>query len=270
MCDTISHHISIVYRISHNALLHGCNGAGPSRSPDSLPWPAQWLGIQYRLYGSSSPRPIIFRISANATHRYQDGASCTSSVRPVSVQCPCAPLGMGMDGDGWGWIQDQQAVEEADARNVQCLAYQGHLLYLLTLTVALESWQFMLDHFQCSNVCQGDRGTPMRHQLQPQIQVLPRLGESAQSRGQGRLVMPNTYCSQTWPTRTYSNLCWSSWASAAAPPPTPSPQRRPQFRVHCHLNQMSRRSTSHYDHTHQHTQAHTHMLCAVRRAPLSM
>jgi hypothetical protein len=140
----------------------------------------------------SSPRPIIFRISANATHRYQDG------VRPVSV---CLPLW------GWGWdgfkINKQWRKQTPETFN----AYQGHLL-TLTVAVAVESWQFMLDHFQCSNVpmfqCSNVpmfqcSNVPMyvketeahtfghsaiRHQLQPQIQVLPR-GECRECREQG-------------------------------------------------------------------------------------
>jgi hypothetical protein len=163
------HLASYIYRISHNALLHG---AGPSRSPDSLPWPAQWLGIQghTRAYKGIQYNTDCTAPRVQSTPDHLSDKCQRIGTKMVYVQCPCAcPFG---DGDGWGWmdgdgfkINKQWRKQTPETFN----AYQGHLL-TLTVAVAVESWQFMLDHFQCSNVpmfqcsnvCQADRGTHIR------------------------------------------------------------------------------------------------------------
>ena len=169
----------------------------------------------------------------------------------VYVQCPCAcPFGDG-DGDGMDSRSTSSGGSRRPKRSMPTKATYLHL-----------QWQWRWNRgnscstisnvpmFQCSNVPMYVKETeahirPFGISCSHKSKCcLGESAESVESRGQGRLVMPNTYCSQTWPTRTYSNLCWSSWASAAAPPPTPSPQRRPLFRVDCNLHQMSRRSTS--------------------------
>jgi len=197
----------------------------------------------------------------------------------VYVQCPCAcPFG---DGDGMDSRSTSSGGSRRPKRSMPTKATYLHL-----------QWQWRWNRgnscstisnvpmFQCSNVCQGDRGThirpfghsAIRHQLQPQIQVLPR-GECRECREQGtretshaqHILQPNMAHTHLLKSKLVKlGKCRSASANAFAPAPPSVPslfESAPNVTA-IHITMI--------DHTHQHTQAHTHMLCAVRRAPLSM
>jgi hypothetical protein len=162
------HLASYIYRISHNALLHG---AGPSRSPDSLPWPAQWLGIQghTRAYKGIQYNTDCTAPRVQSTPDHLSDKCQRIGTKMVYVQCPCAcPFG---DGDGMDSRSTSSGGSRRPKRSMPTKATYLHLQWqwrwnrgnsCSTISNVPMFQCSNVPMFQCSNVCQGDRGTHIR------------------------------------------------------------------------------------------------------------